>query len=97
MTFKTNLSRESLRELQAIAENKQLRPHIRTLFIHGVDELGQGFVWDRHPSGHLSAPLQAPAVQTLRDILLYKLVNCRSFHIFCDYWEDMLETEALIL
>ncbi|KAL2009508.1 hypothetical protein VTN00DRAFT_5315 [Thermoascus crustaceus] len=70
MTFKTNLSHESLRELQAIAENEQFRPHIRTLFIHGVDELGQGFsltldIFDWSMELLIRAPrLQKPALNT---------------------------------
>ncbi|KKA19372.1 Uncharacterized protein T310_6654 [Rasamsonia emersonii CBS 393.64] len=97
-TVRTDLSRESLRELEALAANERLRTQVRTLLFHGRTDIGRGFVWHRHPSsGHLllSALLQVPAVQTLRDLLLHKLVNCRSFHVYSHYWEHMLDFETL--
>lgn len=49
--------------------------------------VGRGLVWDRHPWGPLSAPLEVDAIRTLRDNLIKHLTNCRSFFIFCRYPE----------
>lgn len=82
-TVRTDLSRESLQELEALAANERLRTQVRTLLFHGTTDIGRGFVWHRHsPSGYLSSPLQVPAVQTLRHLLLHRLVNCRSFQVY---------------
>ncbi|KAJ5852755.1 uncharacterized protein N7529_012140 [Penicillium soppii] len=49
--------------------------------------VGRGLVWDRHPWGPISAPLEVEAIQSLRDNLIQRLTNCQSFFIFCRYPE----------
>ncbi len=87
-TVQTDLSRKSLQKLQELSEAESLRHHVHILFIkiastiHGrvyIDPEEQT-LWPRHLSGYLEAPL--PGAQQLRDILLERLVNCRSFHIY---------------
>ena len=92
--IRTDLSRKSLQKLEALSEHEQLRHHARALLIMGPNDIGRGFPWDRHRSGHLLAPL--PGVQMLRDILFCKLVNCRSFHIYRDHEaEDFYMSDCL--
>lgn len=79
-TVRTDLSHESLRELKELSAHKQLSHHIRSLLIReGPKDIGRGFWWNRHPSGHLLAP--SSGTQMLQDILLNNLFNCRSFQI----------------
>ena len=76
-TLRTNLSRESLQRLTEVSQHEHLRRCVKVLLIESSNNTGLGFLWNRHPSGHLVAPL--PAVKTLREILGDKFVNCRSF------------------
>jgi len=93
-TIRTDLSRKSLQELEELSEHEQLRHHVRTLLTKGPNDMGRGFSWDRHPSGHLLA--SQPGVQMLQDILLNNLVNCRSFHIYRDHEdEDSYKSDCL--
>lgn len=62
-TIRTDLSRKSLQELEELSEHEQLRHHVRTLLTKGPNDMGRGFSWDRHPSGHLLA--SQPGVQML--------------------------------
>lgn len=87
-TFQTDLSRKRLQELEALAADEERRHHVRTLLIKGPSEFGQGFAWVRYRSGSRSLSAPPPGVQRLRNILLNKLVNCRSFRICCDQEEE---------
>ena len=86
-TVRTDLSRKSLQKLQELSEAESLRHHVHILFIKIASTVRERMytdpeeqvLWPRHLSGYLEAP--APGTQQLRDILLEKLVNCRSFHI----------------
>ncbi|MCJ1256175.1 hypothetical protein MMC24_003995 [Lignoscripta atroalba] len=82
-TAHTDLSPHSLQELKALSEHGQFGHHVQALLIEGQNDIGQGFWWNRHPSGHLVAPL--PGVEMLRDILINDLTNCRSFRIYKKY------------
>lgn len=79
-TVRTDLTPKSLQRLQNISESKHLAQHVEALHIKNVDgTLERGFQWLRHPSGQLAASLVG--ADLLRDILVNKLVKCRSFHI----------------
>ena len=83
-TVRTDLTPRSLHELEAISDLPYLAPNVRCLQFRHVDGwFGNGFVWDRFPSGKLR-PRQAGA-NMLKDLLATKLVNCRSFRFDCPY------------
>ncbi len=89
----TDLSCNSLHNLKEISAHEEFRHQVQTLSIEGQNDIGLGFMWNRHSSGHLVAPLRGR--DELRNILL-DLVNCRSFHIHCDHErEDVYEPEQL--
>ncbi|KAI9879848.1 MAG: hypothetical protein M1830_006871 [Pleopsidium flavum] len=94
-TVQTDLSYKSLKELKELSAHEQLSHHIQTLLIkEGLNDIGRGFLWNRHPSDHLLAPLSG--IQMLQDILLNNLVNCRSFHIYGAHAEeDLYESDWL--
>ena len=101
-TVRTDLSPKSLQKLHDISENEQFKHRAQNLLIRKWDdELGQGFQWHRHASCHVEAPL-SPGVRTLQELLVNKLVNCRSFHIHSrggveEYYEStyLLSSDAV--
>ncbi|KAL2701272.1 hypothetical protein AAEP93_008091 [Penicillium crustosum] len=86
-SIKTDLSGESLRRINALSQNVALRPYVNGLAFMLQNGVGRGLVWDRHPWGPISAPLEVEAIRSLRDNLVQNLTNCRSFFIFCRYPE----------
>lgn len=86
-SIKTDLSEESLGRIDSLSRNEDLRPYVHGLAFMLQNDVGRGLVWDRHPWGPLSAPLKIEAIARLRDNLVTKFTNCRSFFIFCRYPE----------
>ncbi|KAJ5209340.1 hypothetical protein N7449_003719 [Penicillium cf. viridicatum] len=86
-SIKTDLSGESLHRINALSQNVSLRPYVNGLAFMLQNGVGRGLVWDRHPWGPISAPLEVEAIRSLRDNLIQNLTNCRSFFIFCRYPE----------
>ncbi|KAJ5616556.1 hypothetical protein N7537_001670 [Penicillium hordei] len=86
-SIKTDLSGDSLRRINALSQNIALRPYVHGLAFMLQNGVGRGLVWDRHPWGPISAPLEVEAIRSLRDNLIQNLTNCRSFFIFCRYPE----------
>lgn len=86
-TIKTDLSEDSLHQINAISRNISLRPYIHGLAFMLQNGVGRGMVWNRHPWGPISAPLEIQAIRSLRDDLIHNLIHCRSFFIFCRYPE----------
>lgn len=80
--IQTDLSLSSLKKLEMLSNNPQLRRYVHHLTFKGFDEdnyiLGEGLEWNRHPFGHLINLQDQPAVKLLRPILC-RLVNCKSF------------------
>ncbi|KAF3017328.1 hypothetical protein E8E15_006124 [Penicillium rubens] len=83
----TDLSGDSLRRINALSQNVSLRPYVNGLAFMLQNGVGRGLVWNRHPWGPISAPLEVEAIRSLRDNLIQNLTNCRSFFIFCQYPE----------
>lgn len=86
-SIKTDLSEESLIRINALSQNAAIRPYVHGLAFMLQNGVGRGLVWDRHPWGPISAPLEVDAIRLLRDNLIKYLTNCRSFYIFCRYPE----------
>lgn len=86
-SIKTDLSGESLSRINALSQNVALCPYVNGLAFMLQNGVGRGLVWDRHPWGPISAPLEVEAIRSLRDNLIQNLTNCRSFFIFCRYPE----------
>lgn len=86
-SVKTDLSEESLVRINALSQNAALRPYVHGLAFMLQNGVGRGLVWDRHPWGPLSAPLEVDAIRLLQNNLIKYLTNCRSFYIFCRYPE----------
>lgn len=86
-SIKTDLSAESLGRIDALSGHDELRPYVHGLAFMLQNGVGRGLVWDRHPWGPLSAPLEIEAISRLRDNLVSRFTNCRSFFIFCRYPE----------
>jgi hypothetical protein len=86
-SIKTDLSGDSLRRINALSRHTALRPYVHGLAFMLQNGVGRGLVWDRHPWGPISAPLEVEAIRSLRDDLIHNLANCRSFFIFCRYPE----------
>jgi hypothetical protein len=89
-TVRTHLSQSCLQKLEELSRHEQFRYYVQTLHIvdyfrngQADNDLGQGFSWDRSPSGRLEFPNRA--VQILQDLLL-KLENCHSLHIHVNEW-----------
>ncbi|KAJ5962506.1 hypothetical protein N7501_007447 [Penicillium viridicatum] len=86
--IETNLSLKGLERVEAIANDSELAPHVRSLAVKYVDtpedKLGEGLTWNRHSSGYLllDADIQKWA-EALRG-----LVNCTSFHLIRQGWSD---------
>jgi hypothetical protein len=84
---RTDLSRGSLWDLAKIAEHVILSDYAKTMIIPQCSPermLGRGHYWPRHNG--LIGPSEG--FETLKDILLNKLPNCRSFHIEANAWTD---------
>ncbi|KAJ5384138.1 hypothetical protein N7517_002049 [Penicillium concentricum] len=86
-SIRTDLSGDSLRRINALSQNTALRPYVNGLAFMLQNGIGRGLIWDRHPWGPISAPLEVEAIRSLRDNLIHNLTNCRSFFIFCRYPE----------
>ncbi|OQD75607.1 hypothetical protein PENDEC_c006G01537 [Penicillium decumbens] len=86
-SIKTDLSEDSLQRVDALSRHRALRPYVQGLAFMLQNGVGRGLVWDRHPWGSLSAPMEVEAIRRLRDNLINKLTNCRSFFIICRYPE----------
>lgn len=86
-SIKTDLSGDSLRRINALSQHTALRSYVHGLAFMLQNGVGRGLVWDRHPWGPISAPLEVEAIRSLRDNLIQSLTNCRSFFIFCRYPE----------
>ncbi|KAJ5241799.1 uncharacterized protein N7469_000126 [Penicillium citrinum] len=86
-SIKTDLSEESLIRINTLSQNAAIRPYVHGLAFMLQNGVGRGLVWDRHPWGPISAPLEVDAIRLLRDNLIKYLTNCRSFYIFCRYPE----------
>lgn len=86
-SIKTDLSEDSLGRINALSHHYALRPYVHGLAFMLQNGVGRGLVWDRHPWGPLSAPMEVEAIGRLRDNLINNLTNCRSFFIFCRYPE----------
>lgn len=94
----TDLSRESLRRLHSISESENLAPYVQSLYIEYPEDCkyGRGFHWHRH-QGCLATNQANEGARLLRDILLHKLLKCRSFHIkIYDEYQPRVETDYLI-
>ncbi|CAG8256639.1 unnamed protein product [Penicillium salamii] len=87
--IRTDLSNDSLRRINAISHHAELRFHVHSLafMLRNQNGVGHGLVWDRHPWGPVSAPLDVPVIRSLRNNLIHNLIHCRSFFIFCRYPE----------
>ena len=70
-TVKTDLSLNKLQTLESVSQNSSLAPLVHKLVIQapdeGLDLLGHGILWSRHPSGHISMPQQG--IQQWQDVL----------------------------
>lgn len=86
-SIKTDLSEDSLARINALSQHHELRQHVQGLAFMLQSGLGHGLVWDRHPWGPLSAPMEVDPIRRLRDNLVNNLTRCRSFFIFCRYPE----------
>ena len=84
-TLSTDLSFNSLKSIGRLSQNADLVCHVKILRIKIAPEgvwLGRGFYWSRHPKGHLLHPTEN--VHVLQALLITRLVNCRSFHIYSE-------------
>ncbi|KAJ6023734.1 hypothetical protein N7540_004531 [Penicillium herquei] len=86
-SIRTDLSEGSLSRINALAHHEELRPHVQGLAFMLRNGIGRGLVWNRHPWGPLSAPMEMEQIRRLRDNLVNNLINCRSFFIVCRYPE----------
>lgn len=86
-SIKTDLSAESLGRIDALSRHQELRSYVQGLAFMLQNGVGRGLVWNRHPWGQLSAPLEIEEIARLRDNLVHNFTNCRSFFIFCRYPE----------
>ncbi|EPS26345.1 hypothetical protein PDE_01281 [Penicillium oxalicum 114-2] len=86
-SVKTDLSVDSLGRIEALSRHQALRRQVQGLAFMLQNGVGEGLSWDRHPWGPLSAPLEIAEIGRLRDSLVHRFTNCRSFFIFCRYPE----------
>ena len=99
-SVRTTLARQSLKQLESISGKEHLKNHIQTLIIRedshgcGRDNLGNGFSWPRNHSGRIIDP--QPGAQILQDLLLNRLLNCRSFYIRGGGSEDIRKSDQLV-
>ncbi|KAI9847717.1 MAG: hypothetical protein M1837_001965 [Sclerophora amabilis] len=93
---RTDLSWTSLQKLRELSEHEHFGPRVETLLVQRAsesNERGLEFWWNRHPQGDVIAG--QPGAQLLRDLLLHKLTNCRSFQIHkFGYSESELESHC---
>ena len=84
-TVRTDLTPRSLQKLQEVSDSPLHAQNVRCLQLcHDADGwFGEGYIWDRFPSGHLQ-PGQLASI-TLKDLLATKFVNCRSFRFDCPF------------
>jgi len=97
-TVQTNLSRESLQRLQNISESEHLAVHVQCLHIKHRDDgkFGRGFDWRRHQWNLVADQLDGAGL--LRDVLVKRLLKCRSFQIdIYDEYPPRRETDPLTL
>lgn len=78
-----DLSPKSLQRLHDIADSPFADCVLALHVPHAKGELGRGYLCHRYPSGNLAIPLVRTVL--LQDILVNKLVRCRSFHVECMY------------
>ena len=79
-----DLTPKSLQRLRDIADSA-FAEYVLALYIpHENGELGRGYLWHRYPSGNLAIPLVRTVL--LQDVIVNKLVRCRSFHVECFYY-----------
>lgn len=87
-TLRMDLSVASLPRLKEISKHQDIPRYVQQLNIKKSalsmtrDNFGQGFHFSRKASGCLLAPI--PRFELLRDVLVSKLIYCRSFHVGCD-------------
>ncbi|CAI7660790.1 unnamed protein product [Penicillium viridicatum] len=65
-SIKTDLSGESLSRINALSQNVALRPYVNGLAFMLQNGVGRGLVWDRHPWGPISGPLEVEAIRSLQ-------------------------------
>lgn len=96
--LRTDLSRSSLARIDALSKHPQFRPYVQGLaLVLGKGVVGRDLAWKRHPWGPLAAPLQIEEIRNLRDNLVQRLVNCRSFCITCRYPEGRPDLTRMTL
>ena len=96
-TVHTDLSRESLQRLLDISESEYFAMHVQCLHIRFTDDfkLGQGVDWRRHRKSLLVD--RQDGTSLLRDVLVRRLLKCRSFYIYCfNEYPPTRETDYLI-
>jgi len=96
-TVQTDLSRDSLQRIKNISESEHLAVHVQCLHIKHADDgrLGRGLDWCLYQWTSLTDQLGGADV--LRDVLVNKLLKCRSFHINSyDEYQTHRETDSLI-
>ncbi|KAL9031923.1 MAG: hypothetical protein Q9180_006763 [Flavoplaca navasiana] len=78
-TLRTNLGQRSLQRLVNIANNTCHANNVKCLHFEdwANDVLGRDVEWDRLPSGPVTN--RSAGAETLQNLLVHKLVNCRSF------------------
>lgn len=83
-SISTDLADPSLSQINALCKRKHACKYVRSLslLVRGTEDCsvpswGSDIFWDPDRN----SPLNAAPVRTLRDNLLYNLVNCRSFSI----------------
>ncbi|RJE20997.1 hypothetical protein PHISCL_06667 [Aspergillus sclerotialis] len=95
--LRTDLSRSSLARINALSKHKQFKQCVQGLEVDLGTGLGRDIVWERHSWGPLASPLLVEEIQNLKNTLLYDLVNCRSFFIFCRYPEGRLDLTRMTI
>lgn len=95
--LRTDLSRSSLARINALSKHKQLKQYVQGMEVNLGTGLGRDIVWERHSWGPLASPLLVEEIQNLKNTLLYDLVNCRSFFIFCRYPEGRLDLNRMTI
>lgn len=83
-TPRTDLTPRSLQKLQEVSDSPLHAQNVRCLQLcHADGWFGEGYIWDRLPSGHLQ-PGQLGSIM-LKDLLATKFVNRRSFRFDCPF------------
>ncbi|PYH42495.1 uncharacterized protein BP01DRAFT_404815 [Aspergillus saccharolyticus JOP 1030-1] len=77
-----DFSKGSLNQIHAIANNEIMRQQVQRLVVMAPEPfLGRNLEWQRSAAGHILNPLTIPTIRQLRNDLVDKLINCRSFVI----------------